>query len=644
MADLCMNINVDPQTGQLMSLSDPGLDMPLLSFRPGAEVEVNHQPLTSRLLEQNQSVDEHVSHLRLERQPTYKAGQRFNLHRYLLVGGRGHHTGPPNSVHIRYELHREPWRGDWTEGAMDQIWGEPMEAPFFLETLGVFTAANEFFGPSTRMRTLAIGGSGPREHVSYEDGPLAEVVPWLQSSFRTSFPGQITLPGAMYYDPADERWVWIIVRRPHTGGKVEFAEDGQRFRFCYFKNVAMHEAVMAPEVSIFWGRGLDQAEKVLADQFDAFREPPAWWFNTAWFWMHPIWQPGGSFEACERAVEILGDECGVRGYGIAGHDVPWAGRDIDPRSLRPSPVLGGDDGMKRLAGKIRERGGQSFVWFTRTGMQATGDMRDRWSVRGENGKPLRLRPNKAGTGVGVEILSNAEPGFRDYLFETIEHYVKLGVNGFFWDSGYQPMPPDFVDRPELNHPGEAMVAPMQFYEEVYRFGRSLSPDFFMWGEGITTEAVSNAFAVDNATHGLHSAHPLMHRIAHLGRRRLVWRSAWPWDLAGAFPFVSPESDINNAPTEAYYRKIAADPMNRWLCQTVQQRGCRQAVGVGNGVAVLGEFVVAGKGVSGAVDVPESLCRGSRLVSEVGGQTLQGQPQPDGAVRFEVPQGGAWRMA
>jgi hypothetical protein len=204
------------------------------------------------------------------------------------------------------------------------------------------------------------------------------------------------------------------------------------------------------------------------------------------------------------------------------------------------------------------------------------------------------------------------------------------------------MPPDFADRPDIECPGEAMVAPLTFYEQAYRYGRSLSKDFFMWVEGISADMVSNAYSVDNAKHGAISGHPFMHRIADLGPRRLVWRSAWPHHLGGAFPFINPVSDINLDPGPATYAPWAADPMNQWICRTVRERGVRHAVGVGDGLSVLDEFLVASPKITGRAVVPEALAKGDGLTHEITGATVQGQRTDEGVV-FDLPESGAWKM-
>jgi hypothetical protein len=637
--DFPLTLETDPATGQLLRVADPALGMELLRYAPGAELLVNGVAPRILSAETASGGAEHQTTLDCAFPRAYLTGQRCTVRRLLTLGGLGLHTGRPQSLHLRYQLRRVPW-GDYRQD-LDEIWGAPLEAPLTVDTLTVLGAATPWFGPATRLRAIAIGGSGPREHVSLEDGPVAEVVPWLQSGFRTTFPGQQTVPGALYYHPEDERWVWLFVRRPQTGGRLRFAPDRLAAEFAYFQPLRVHDELVTPEVSLYWGRGLQEAERVLAEQFDHFTEPPDWWYRTCWFWLHPIWQPGGSFRHAAEAVRILSGECGVTGYGIAGHDVPPSGRDIDVRSLLPSPLLGGDDGFRQLTGTIRELGGHSYAWFTRTGLYPGGDCRADWLVRGEDGRPIRLEPGVE-QGVKLSLLNNADAGCRDYLFGLVRYYLtQLGLTGLFWDSGAQPMPPDFAPRPGLDYPGQAMVAPVHFYDEVYRLGRSLSPDFFMWFEGISTELRSNAFAVDNRGHGGQSGHLLLHRLAHRGPRRLVWRSAWPHDVAGAFPFINPVSDIGADPGPATYRRIAADPMNRWLCQTVRELGTREARGEADGVARLGPYLIVAHGATAPVALPaDTPTRALRHV--VTGARCDAQPMGEW-LRFNLAPG-AWEPA
>lgn len=641
MSDFSLRIELDPSTGQLLELHDPTLDMPILRFRQGAEIEFNGVAPDAAVSEVFEDHGRHVTTFDLTQHKSYKAGQRFAAKRFITLGGVSHATGPSQSLHMRYEFKRVPW-GDW-EHATPEIWGPPLEAPFVLETLGLLGAPTDWFGPNTRMRVYALGGCGPREHVSYEDGPVREVLPYVQSDFRQAFPGQITIPGAMYYDPETERYVWIVMRRPHTGGTIEHGVDHQRFRVTYYQQLKVQDQTFSPEVSVFWGRGLDEADRVLAEQFDLFEEPPSWWFHTVWFWLHPMFQANGSLEASARAVDILSRECGVNGFGLGAHDVPWSGRDIDPRSLGPMRIRGGDDRMKRLCDRIHEADGHSYVWITRTGLFPYPDLRESWKVKGEDGRALEAASDQF---VNVQMFQNGDSGVRDYLFEVIDHYVnEIGVDGVFWDSGIQPMPPDFAPHDGLDFPGQAMTAPYRFYEQMYRYGKSLTPDFFTWIEGTSTEVMTNALSCHQAGEQGEPIQRLMQRIAHAGPRRLVWRTPYDLDVSGAFPRLRPGDDVGKPPTDEPYHEIAADPMNQWLCRFVRERGCRDAVGVGPGAAVLDDTLVLGHKAPTTVDVPQALARSGKLASHLeGGGEVAGDRQPDGAVRFELPGAGAWRFA
>lgn len=633
-----LELTFDEATGHLLGIHDPKLDMDLLKFSDAsAEFSLNQRPLWGTPKKMEIHAGEHRTQLDCDYdQPSYKAGRRYTLRRNIVPNAAGNHPGRSNSIHIRYALRREPW-GDW-ESPLSQLWGAPLEAPVYVETLTALGSKTDFFGPKTQMRQLAIGGSGPREHVSLEDGPVAEVVPYLQTGFRNTFPGQSTIPGALYYHPEDERWVWIMVRRPQVGGQIEYRPDGQAYRFSYFKQMKLHDDILCPDIGIYWGRGLDEADKVLAEQFDLYREPPAWWYNTTWFWLHPMWQPDANFDDMAKGVEILMDECGVTGFGLGIHDIPRGGHDIEDRSYRVDPGMGGDDKLKRCCDLINSKGGHSYVWYTRAGMHPFGDCRSDWAVRGEDGRRIMLE------GLRIDMLNSMHPAYEQYILDGIEYYVKdIGVTGIFWDSAYQPMPPDFGDRDFLECPGEAMVCAPRFYEKAHRFGSRLSDDFFMFSEGITTESMCNVFAVDNASHGPNSGHRLMHKLAHLGPRRLVWRSAWSHDVAGAMPFVSPVCDIHLPCKPETYQKIAADPMNQWLCKTVKERGCRQAVGVADGISVLDEYVIAADKCSGEILIPEAVARGTKLTHEITGTEIEGKNAENG-ITFDLPESGGWKIS
>lgn len=640
--DQCiLHVEIDRQTGQLIALRDPASDMPVALFAPGAELLINGLPVATRLQRAEEARGEHITELSAYLPAAYGAGAALVIRRVITAGAVATHTGRANSAHIRYEIRRAPVTD--THDRIDYIWPPALEAPLNIQTVTTLAAPWKRFGPTTHMRTLAIGGSGPRQHVSLEDGPVQDVVGHLQGDFRCTFPGQQTIAGAMYYDPADERFVWAIVRRPHTGGRILFDCDRQAHEFWYFTDAAVQDELVTPAVSLLWGRGLPLSEKILAEQFDLYEEPPAWWFNTVWFWLHPLWQRESGFKAMAEGAQVLMDKCGVNGFGILLHDIPWSGNDIDVGSPRPHPRLGGSDGLRRAIDAIRSRGGHTYAWISRHGHRPDSlDFRTSWQIRGIDGRPVRIR-NTPDHGVFIDIINPADPTFQQYMMDWIEYYVRqLGITGLFWDSGFQPLPPDFGNKPYMRYPGQTSAVAATFYERMYRFGKSLSEDFFMWAEGISVDIPMNGFAVDMHRHGEASAHRLLHRMAHQGPRRLVWRSAWPHDVASGFPFIDPFNDVGWDVSKRGYDSVAENPMNQWLCRTARERSFRGAVGVADGVSVWDEYLVACPSIKGPVTVPTDLCRGEALVPVLGGDAIRGKRSAEG-VRFNLPKSGAYRI-
>ena len=630
-----LKIELDDVSGQLRRIHDTKQDRTILAFGPGHEFEMNGAPVQPEVIEHKDDWGALMTRFDLKCWEGYLTGARYELQRTVVPGGEGNHIGSSQAIHFRHAIMRVPW-GDY-EKPLDDLWKTPIEAPDLLKSLTTLCAPTQFLGPNTRMRATAIGGSGPREHVSLEEGPVKEVVPWMQTSFRTTFPGQSSVPGALYYNPDDERWMWIVVRHADIGGEIDYHEDSQRFRFLPYKEMKVNDRILLPDISVYYGQGMAEADKCMASFFDLYEEPPAWWYHTCWFWLHSLWQPNMSFQLAKDAVQVLMDECGVTGFGMTVHDLPPGGADCQCRHPKASPLLGGDDAAQELVDFIHGRGGHCYVWMGRYGkLQQGGPMqwRDHWALRGVGDTVFR-------------ICDSLCPDYQAYLLKWVDYYVDyLGIDGIFWDSAFQPQPPNFSEASKgwLNLPGEAMAGAPALYEEIYRYGRSLSEDFFMWAEGITTERISNAFAVDNHTHGRNSGHALINRLAHAGPRRLVWRTAWTQDVSGAFPFVAPSQDIQRDPLSDFYKKLAADPMNQWLCRTVKERGCRQAQGIADGIAVLDEFIVVPErdNLLQTVTVPLQLARGTKLVHDLTGDTLQGT-RKDAGVEFDLPKTGPWRM-
>ncbi len=638
----CLKVDLDPASGQLLKLEDPKSEVVLAAYTRGTELEWNGVPLRTQLVGVEEAASEHITRLRAELPVAYGAGAILEIRRLLIAGGRGLHSGRSENVELYYEVRRVPHLE--VGSGLDAIWQPILEAPLRLDTLTVLAAPALHFGPGTRMRALAMGGSGPREHVSVEDGPVADVVPWLQTGFRSVFPGQQTVNGALYYHPDGEPFVWMVARRPATGGQIEFGPARHAYRFYWFKDFPVQDEIITPAVTFTWGRGLPEAERRLACMFDHFEEPPDWWYHTCWFWLHPAWMRNGTYDSMRRAADILMDEGGITGFGLLMHDIPAAGRDIDVGSPRPSPLLGGAARLQKAMAGIRAKGGHSFAWISRHGHSSkTQEFQESWAIRGVDGRPVRLRAG-AETGVSIDIVNPADPTFVAYIREWTRHYIQdLGIDGLFWDSGFQPIYPDFGNKPYLRHPGETLAVAQKFYDDIYRYGRSLHKDFFMWAEGISPDYPFNALSVDGGEQGTFSKNDLMQRIAHAGPNRLVWRSHRKHDLASGFVHMAPSCDIGwDGDDLEPYRKLARDPVTRAVTQLVREKGVRDAIGLGDGRSLVAGHVVVSPGISGEVCVPTEVCAGTTLTNVVSGARVVGVGTAEGTT-FTVPESGVYEM-
>ncbi len=625
----------DSASGQLLRIGAEGQEMPIFQAEPGTELFLNDVPLETTLVSSSSARGEHLTEMTADVRVGYGAGARLEIRRMISRGGYGLRPGVHNSVHIRYEITRVPVI-EAADG-YDYIWKRPVESPIHLDSVTVLGAPQTFFGPTTRMKTFAIGGTGPREHVSLEDGPIADVLPWLKTGFRTEFPGQLSANGALYYHPDTEEWVWILVRRPTTTGRILFDENQHAYRFGYHKDLPIQDEIWTPAVSYFWGQGLDAADKLLADQFDVYEEMPDWGWNTVWFWLHSPWTKDVNYAKAAEAVKILSGECGVNGYGIFAHDLPLSGNDCDLHSPAPSPTMGGEPGMKQLTQTIRAHQAHSYAWISRHGFRPDSmDFNPQWGVKGIDDRHIRLR-NPPDTGVNLDMLNPSDPDFKRYLQGWITRYVKdYGIDGLFWDSGYQPSPPDFGKKPYLRWPGQANALSQKFYADILRFGKDLHPDFFMWAEGISLDMPMNLFSVDAKKHGENSGNRYMQKLAHLGSKRIMWRSHWKHDLASGFVMLNPMNDIGMSFKD--YKTIANDPVNQWVCKTVRERGVKYATGLGDGISRLDEFVMVSPEAGGSVLIPDA-------PSETLGHVLSGTSvtgtREEGGIRFDLTETGPY---
>lgn len=590
-----LTIGYDPKTGQILRVRDTVLEMDVIVFAPGHELELNKLPLPMTLVDQdkNDRIPTWQCNLRSIQHPAVGCAQGLDIFRQVVVGSAdnpsGNHINSPNSLHVRYRLDRAQVNR-YASSDAHSAGKRPIQMPLWLDTVGTLVARTEWFGPHTRMIQASIGGAGPRSHVGLEDAPVSEAVAHLWNKYRQTCPGVQTVPGAAYYHE-DGRWLWITSQRPTVGMHWEYGPDTLKAQFQYHALLEPAEIVHVPEVSLYWGRGgRQEMMKTFNDHFINYEEPPDWYFHTCWFWLH-WWQfRERGYEEMIENLKFLNGELGLTGFGLTSHDLRPGAIDCSPASLRPSPHLGGERGIRKLGETARELGCHMYVWLPFLGLgKPSPDLKPDWCIKGQDGRDYES--------FYIESLDMyhavnfKHPEVRQYYLDWIRRYVQdYHIDGIFWDCGGTPLPPDFSPRemrPFQRFPSESMVAGYQFMEEVMRFGKSLSDDFFMWHETLGMDLPGMGYSTSTQND------PFMFELNRAGRRRIVFQSHSTYNLYGGMARVSPHTDCHfkSPVTNETYRDMIADPMNRWLVKFVRENGVRGAVGLQRNVALCANHVV-----------------------------------------------------
>lgn len=592
-----LDIEYNDESGQILVVRDCVLNMQVISFQPGHELEVNRLPLPLRLLESEEMphIPAWQVNFRSLQHPSIGCHQGFDVFRQVVVGSvcnpGGGHINPPKSLHIRYRLDRAQInRYAQSPNEPESAGQRPIQMPLWLDTIGTLCARTDWFGPETRMLQSSIGGGGPRSHVGHVDGLVKDVVPHLWNHYRRTHPGVQMIPGAVYHHP-DGRWLWITCQRPSVGMHWDFETDRLAAQFQYHARLQPAEIVHTPEVSLYWGcDGRPEMLARLNENFIAYKEPADWFFHTTWFWLH-CWQfREHGYDDIVEQIKFLNGELGLTGFGITSHDVRPGCFDCATAGLRPSPHLGGDAGIRKVGETVRALGGKMYVWLPFAGLSQPGmDLKDAWRIKGDDGRPyesfyIGLYDMYHGVNYG-------HPEVQAYYLEWIQRYIReYKIEGIFWDCGGVPFPPDFSDpalRPFQRFPSESMTAAYRFMERVMQVGRECSPDFFMWHECFSQDLPGMAYSTATGNDAF------LMELNRCGRRRLVFRSTSIYNLYGGFATVSPGADtaFRSPVSIATYRPMASDSMNKWLVKFVRENGIRDAIGLQPGVALCKNHVV-----------------------------------------------------
>ncbi|MCJ8328694.1 MAG: hypothetical protein MJH11_01735 [Lentisphaeria bacterium] len=638
-----LEFDFDDLSGQILKVHDSSLDMTVIEFDAGHELEINKHALPLRLSDQDESKNADFPdpawqcNLQGSSYSSAGAGWAFNVFRQVVVGSAckptGNHLNAPNCLHIRYRLERKVMDKYDTDVPLFSN-KRPMQVPLWLDTIGTLCAKTDWFGADTKMIAAHMPGAGPRSHVSLEEGAPDEVTEHLWNMFRRTHPGVQLIPGAIYTHP-DGRWLWITAQRPTVGMHWDFNASSQKAQFEYHARLTPADVVHTPEVSLYWGTG-GEAEMFarLNDAFIAYEEPPKWWWNTCWHWMNWWCHRENGIDDMADHAEYLHEKLGLTGFGLMLHDLRPGSWDCSASGLRPSPHLGGDEAIRRFGERVKSFGGKIFIWMPYLGLgEPSLDIRPDWVVRGEDGRPFETY------GIGsfdlYQGLNFGHPEVQDYYLEWIKRYItEYQIDGIFWDCGGTPSPPDFSSpetRSFQRFPSENMTAGYRFMEKVMLAGRSYSKDFFMWHEAFNADLPGMGYGSSKGDDGF------IAKLNRYGKKRLVYRSKSTYDLYGGFPRIIPEQDsgFEKRPVSLEtYKPVIEDKMNQWLVNFVKENGVRDAQWVANGVSYCaGHIVTDPADQPYEVTIPRWMTEAKKLVNVFTNESIKPSGENESGTTF-----------
>lgn len=479
-------------------------------------------------------------------------------------------------------------------------WGA-IEAPLHVTSLTMPCLPWKLFGEATHMVALNTGSAGPRNHLGYENGPVANVKAVVNTLFRRQYSGVMGFPGAVFYDPKSGHWLAISCRRPNIAYNLnhEAAARGVAFDFLPMGEMKMHQTVQLPLVRFHAGRTRAEMDTFLATFMSQYYEEPADWFHrTTWFEMAAGAETFDTWKHMHQAALQLTAAGGVSGLFFTLHARNLAFGGTSPNSSGPCLALGPRGDFEAMIRDLKERGIRTMVWMSSCGLNPQGDGDDDWFIRGVDGDWLTSwgLPHQP----HIVYINHLHPGYQAYVKRWLEYYLgELGIDSVFFDCAGFCYPFDFAPRPFMRYPSDVMLGNVRFFDFVRETARRIRPDAVVMTEGHCFDAFANATSLNNVpaeADGIGQRDRVL-AFRHQGGKRFCVRSGMEADLGSGYVVIEPGANYHIAPDNsgldlAEYERIGSDPFNILLTQLVREHGCRDAVNLpcGGGVSLLKDLL------------------------------------------------------
>lgn len=567
-----LQITTSEQTGQVASVSLYGHELLDASDPCASELWVNGHPLSLRPhTDPNQSA---APHLKGEGWVEHFAGWSLVVARKMGERPNLKHRCLGIQTLVRREL------CDAASFANPGPGGPPVEAPLYLDTLGVLNWNWQFWGEDTRMIFPSSHSQGPSEahgHIGYKNDAPEVVKSFLGNTWRRIYPGVMAIHGGLFCNAKTGHWIALTCRRPGVGYVlgIENAGRGVGYNFTLHAPFGLGESLRLPEIKLYYGSDEASMKSWMADYITFYyQEAPEWVYKTNWChglaWDNqPTWPEQAEVWEKQVAEELYS---GIS-YSLVTNRPVHSG--TTPTGYEPDPNHGTIEEFQQMGRRLRAKNIPWLVWMSHSGVQPGGaDIHDDWFIKGIDGR------TSAGWGnidhPDLALCNPGHPGYIEYTKKWIRFYIQqCGAKGIFFDCLGWAFPPDFTPRDWMRFPGDTNRMAIRFMEEVYACIKECDPDAIMLGEGTTLDGPVNVFSIaGNPVRGVDGLGPrdFFLQLNRYGNKKMIVDQGGEYfPASGMNKVTAPKS--GETPTEAL-RQIEA--RNRFFTRLVRERGGREA--------------------------------------------------------------------
>ena len=462
--------------------------------------------------------------------------------------------------------------------------GPPVEAPLWIDSLGLLNWNWQFWGDDTRMIFPSSHTQGPSDsygHIGYENDAPEVVKSFLRNTWRRVYPGVMAIHGGLFYNAQTANWLALTCRRPGVGYMlgIENAGRGVGYDFTLHSQFGPGQSLRLPEIKIYYGPDQDSMMRWLADYVTFYyQEAPDWVRKTTWgggiAWNN---QPSWTEQADHWEREIERDLYSGIGYSLVTERPISSG--TTPTSYAPDPNYGSIEEFRQMGQRLKAKNIPFLVWMSHSGVQpGAADIDDDWFIRGIDGRGV------AGWGSidDPELLmcNPGHPGYLEYTKKWIRFYLnECGAKGIFFDCLGWAFPPDFAPRAFMRFPGDTNRMAIKFMDEVYACIKECDADAVMLGEGTTLDGPVNIFSIAGnpvrAIDGMGPRDFFLQLNAHSDKKIII-------DQGGAY-FPASGMNVVRVEPENVER-------NQFFTRLIRERGGREAfVHLAGDVSILPDY-------------------------------------------------------